>query len=250
MKIAVHSDLHYEGYKLPRGFLEDQDFDVLVLAGDIVSSRTVSRLADFRKLVLDDKPIIFVPGNHEYYNGCMIKTKERMKTVCEENDIVLLDEDSIIIGDVEFIGATGWTDLESYPHIDIQEKRDSIQFGIMDFRVVDNNSLDKMVERSKSAKQFIDNALYVNPSLKRVVITHFAPTEEHNNEYYSVSGLSSYFVNNWIDLIYEHEPDVWIFGHTHYNNPSKVYHTNVICNQKGYGIECGATYDPNYIIEV
>lgn len=121
---------------------------------------------------------------------------------------------------------------------------------IFDFKIIENNSVDLMVQRAEEDKRFIDNALWANQNRKRVVITHFAPTEMHNNENYEVSGLSTYFVNDWVDMIYEHEPDIWIFGHTHYNNPSKVYRTRVVCNQRGYGIECAATYNPNYIIEV
>lgn len=127
MRIAIHSDLHCEGYRLPSSFLEDQSFDVLVLAGDIVSSKTLDRLAAIRERVPAHKHILYVPGNHEYYKGCMIKTKEALKSVCDEYNITLLDQDTRVIDDVAFIGATGWSDLKSHPEIPDAEKRSMVQ---------------------------------------------------------------------------------------------------------------------------
>jgi len=50
MKVALHSDLHLEGNRLPKDFLTNHDFDVLVLAGDIVSTKTFMRLADIKEV--------------------------------------------------------------------------------------------------------------------------------------------------------------------------------------------------------
>lgn len=65
MRLRVYSDLHLEF----RDFLppSDDDVDVVVLAGDIhVKSRGIDwALARFHK------PVVSVPGNHEYYGGAI-----------------------------------------------------------------------------------------------------------------------------------------------------------------------------------
>lgn len=250
MKISVHSDLHLEGnQRLPAGFCENEDFDVLILAGDIVSSMYMRRLEYVREVV-KDKPVIYIPGNHEYYRGCIIRTPNELKRVCEELNIIFADREVVSIGDVDFVCCTGWADLESYPQFDQEVKRHDIRRGIRDFSIIANNSLDDMIRRGKADYQFIERALLESTAKSKVVVTHFAPTESHNNENYESNTLSAYFSNAWEALMYDHEPDVWVYGHTHGSVETPVYRTRVVCNQRGYGTECFSTYNPNKIIEV
>tara|TARA_R110002049_G_scaffold139095_2_gene299637 strand:- start:44 stop:274 length:231 start_codon:yes stop_codon:yes gene_type:complete len=65
--IALHSDLHLERQGLSEGWLNEVP-DILILAGDIVriddSYRLLTDLADKYK----DMQILYVTGNHEYYD--------------------------------------------------------------------------------------------------------------------------------------------------------------------------------------
>jgi Icc-related predicted phosphoesterase len=80
-----------------------------------------------------------------------------------------------------------------------------------------------------------------------VVITHFSPAKEFRNKKYPVDYLTAYFCNDQLDLIKKYEPDMWIFGHTHFNVDESYLNTRVVSNQHGYGKEC-SDYDPNFSI--
>ena len=72
MKLLILSDLHIEfgQFRVP-----DVDFDVVILAGDVCDrARKVPfwtcRTGNFGEA----KPIVFIPGNHEFYVGVMEST--------------------------------------------------------------------------------------------------------------------------------------------------------------------------------
>jgi len=61
MKLHILNDLHIEFEDFAPA---DIDADVVVLAGDIGVGTEGLRWADDR---FPDKPVIYVPGNHEFY---------------------------------------------------------------------------------------------------------------------------------------------------------------------------------------
>lgn len=70
MKIQIASDLRLEGRPghLPplEDFVTVSDRDVLVLAGDIgVCTSVITFVEDETRV----SPVIYVPGNHEYYTN-------------------------------------------------------------------------------------------------------------------------------------------------------------------------------------
>ncbi|MGY3355075.1 hypothetical protein ACVWZK_001738 [Bradyrhizobium sp. GM0.4] len=95
-------------------------------AGDAAAPGTLA-LRRVRELYPDrDRPLIYVPGNHDFYSfhdkHCAeLKTttweeqRARMPEVAEDLGIILLDDASVEIGDVLFVGATLWTDFMTRP---------------------------------------------------------------------------------------------------------------------------------------
>lgn len=252
MRIALHSDLHLEGNRLPLNFLADDSYDVLVLAGDIVSARTQMRLCAIKEAA-GSKPIIYIPGNHEYYGGSFEEVEASLKNICESVGIIYANNSIVRLdGKVSFVCSTGWSTLESFPEFDDTEKRTDVSFGIGDFRLIEGFDIDTMTALGRRDKKFLETSLRVVkdefPNDIVVVVTHFAPTEAHGNARFDVGTLSSYFSNNWEDVMYEHQPDYWFYGHTHGSVERDVYHTKVCCNQRGYGLECRSTYDPKRVI--
>ena len=72
MKLLVLSDLHLEfgQFRVP-----DVAFDVVILAGDIaVPASKVPFWACRATNFGESTPVVFVPGNHEFYNGVMSNT--------------------------------------------------------------------------------------------------------------------------------------------------------------------------------
>ena len=103
MKLNILSDLH-----LGQGVVESprNEADVVVLAGDI--ARPEQAVAWASGL---GKPVLYVPGNHEFYGGSIAATTNQLKALCAGSPVRVLDDDEAIIGDVRFLGSTLWTDF-------------------------------------------------------------------------------------------------------------------------------------------
>src|SRR4030095_8058231 len=98
MKLNILSDLH-----LGQGVLEPtrNDADVVVLAGDIPGP--AQALAWAASL---GKPVLYVPGNHEFYGGSIAGTKAQLKQLCAGTLVRVLDDDEAVLGGVRFLGST------------------------------------------------------------------------------------------------------------------------------------------------
>ena len=115
------SDLHLEFYKDPSVLFKNisdklPKCDILILAGDIgVPLDKLNGLSDILlKFSTMYKTILYVPGNHEYYNSNMNRAKALDKLrdiVATSSKIVILDNDSITINDTLYIGSTLWSDI-------------------------------------------------------------------------------------------------------------------------------------------
>lgn len=102
MRIHLLSDLHHEFSPFSP---QVPDADVVILAGDIdVKTRGVA----WAKQAFSG-PVLYVPGNHEYYGGHLSYTLQKMR-MAQDDRVRVLDRDEVIIAGVRFLGATMWTD--------------------------------------------------------------------------------------------------------------------------------------------
>ena len=103
MKLHILNDLHieFEDFDPPA-----TDADVVVLAGDIGVGMEGLRWAEDR---FPDKPVIYVPGNHEFYHHD-IALIEELKAQAPDH-IHVLNDDQVIIDGVRFLGSILWTDF-------------------------------------------------------------------------------------------------------------------------------------------
>ncbi|WP_258230051.1 metallophosphoesterase [Pseudomonas putida] len=100
MKLHILSDLHNEfGEYVPGPAARSAD--VVILAGDIdVGTRGL----EWANKTFNC-PVIYVPGNHEFYHHHMEHMFETMRNY-KSGKVTLLDMNEVIIGDVRFLGAT------------------------------------------------------------------------------------------------------------------------------------------------
>lgn len=252
MKISVHSDLHFEHCDLEETMLTDTNFDVLVLAGDIgpVGYHLDACFSRIRKLVGRTKPILFVAGNHDYYGARWgNQANEAIEKVCNQYNIRWLNRTSIVIDDVKFSGATGWSTMNSVDGERSYMADMVVKNGIADFIAIKAFDFETMIEEGEKDREFLattDTTTYD----KNVFITHMSPMIELGNDRYQVSDITNYFCNNMVEIFYDQRPDLWIYGHTHGNIERDIYETRCVSNQRGYGKECARQYRPNYIVEI
>ena len=106
-RIHLLSDIHLETgpYAIPSGL----DFDILIAAGDIGPvEQAVAWLASL------DKPVVYVLGNHEYWEQEYSDVLPLAKAAAAGTKVHVLERTSAVIHGVRFLGATLWTDFGSW----------------------------------------------------------------------------------------------------------------------------------------
>lgn len=268
MKISIVSDLHIEGGLTPnvRAYFKGikGKADVVILAGDISQgAKDIPMLADTLEC-----EVVYVPGNHEYYNGHLQRTLLEMKEAASRTTgLAVLDRDEIVINGVRFLGATGWSDFKGWSD-DLAEWR--AQRGMADYvRILctdketgkDRGLLtDDVKQEAYLTSRWLREKLDTPFAGQTVVVTHNAPCllSIKGSPWYQ-SSLSPAFVNNWEGLMQPESlddnrtPVLWAHGHTHWATDYVLYKTRVISNPAGYAREQKLgqpSFSPDLLIEL
>lgn len=233
MKISYFSDLHIDSneYKAIQN-----DADVIVLAGDIGEGEIGLHWARAQF----SQEIVYVLGNHEFYNAEIHACRQRLRTVAKQLGIHLLDNECIIIDNVEFIGTTLWTDYDLFGTP--AESQHLASENLPDFSKIQidvGNGAEKLrpehtLTMHKASLKFLSEHFSEKTTRKRVVVTHHAPSLLLLSIKYITHYLSPSYASHLEYLIRESEADVWIYGHTHYNAKLDIGGTLVLSNQRGY----------------
>jgi Icc-related predicted phosphoesterase len=150
MKVAVASDLHLEFG--PLELQNDENADVLVLAGDICVARDLkqrdvygvmestrsSKLHDFFQGASEKfKHVVYVAGNHEHYDGDFATTYTKLKAnLAYLSNVYVLDKEVKVIDDVTFVGGTMWSSMNNRDPLTMFH----IKSMMNDFKGVENSN--------------------------------------------------------------------------------------------------------------
>ncbi|MCC6195804.1 MAG: metallophosphoesterase family protein [Burkholderiales bacterium] len=253
MKLHILSDLHLSVGGLPH---PRPDADVVILAGDIARPReAVAWARGF------DKPVLYVPGNHEFYGGSIEGTLAELHRQCAATRVRVLDDAEIVIGGVRFLGSTLWTDFRLF---DSEERRAASKAEarrmVRDFsRITLGGRDNRTFTPEDSAALFDRRAAWLDARLsaphdgQTVVVTHHAPSPRSIHPRFADSLLNAAFVSDAERLIGADRVALWIHGHTHDSFDYRVNGTRVVCNPRGYamvGVNENACFDPDLVIEV
>lgn len=279
MKIALLSDVHLEFS--PMTVKNETGADVLILAGDIcvaddfyspkdkshmhwsmefgtLSGRELSA-AKYREFFdsasKEYDNIIYVAGNHEFYHGKWSQSLQILRDECSEyKNIHFLEDDSIFVGDVMFIGGTLWTDMNKSDPMSLN----AAQNIMSDFLVIKNDDLGctnlrpmATVERHKQTMSYFERVISGAPDTKSVVVGHHAPTTESISEQYRGQHLlNGAYASDLSEFILDHpQIKAWVHGHMHSRSDYMVGTTRIMANPRGYpGQENG--FDVNFTFEV
>ncbi|MDQ6971048.1 MAG: metallophosphoesterase, partial [Mariprofundaceae bacterium] len=200
-----------------------------------------------------DLPVIYVCGNHEYHDAAstMAEHIEMMKQVASGSNVTVLDNESLELYGVKFIGTTMWTDLqEAYSPLYCDIDRISVDesaYGPVHFN---KDYAQMLFDKNRS---WLKSALGQPFDGKRVVITHHAPSLKSLHDQYVGNPWNPCFMTNMEDLMGD-RVDLWIHGHTHNNFDYEVNSTRVICNPRGYPHPFGGwenrEFDESLVIDV
>ena len=253
MKLNILSDLHL-GYSAQETPLNDAD--VVVLAGDIAPPRQAAQWA-----LRLTKPVIYVPGNHEFYGSSLEAATRELKRLCADTQVHVLDNDEVVIEGVRFLGSTLWTDFMLFG--DGADRAAAIAQAhrlMRDFsRIRIDDATNALFTPADSAALFERNAKWLDHSLDvphpgpTVVVTHHAPSRQSIHPRFAGSLLNTCFVSDAERLVGADRAQWWIHGHTHDSFDYVLKGTRVICNPRGYakaGVNENTGFDLNFTIEV
>ena len=253
MKLNVLSDLHLGSDTMDRPL---NGADVVVLAGDIARPReAVAWALRFKK------PVLYVPGNHEFYGGSLDGTVEELKRLCAGTHVRVLDNSEVVISGVRFLGTTLWSDFELFHNAERQvAAKDEARRFMHDFsRIRVRESSTELFTPDHAASLFrdyaawLENRLTIGHTGPTVVITHHAPSPQSIHSRFADSLLNACFVSNAQHLLGADRMALWIHGHTHDSFDYQVNGTRVVCNPRGYargGVNENPNFDPDLIVEV
>ncbi len=245
MRIHLLSDLHNEFSVFTPEVL---NADVVILAGDI-DLKT-------KGVVWAEKafscPVLYVPGNHEFYGGHLTRTLENMRAA-QTDRVRVLDRDEVTIGGVRFLGATMWTDFAATGSPLIATL--TAQTGLNDFKLIRTDDFRRirpadLIKESVATRDWLRAKLAEPFDGKTAVITHHAPSRRSLiDNPYSGGHMDAAFANAWDDLMGGDHVALWVHGHSHTAADYDVEGTRVVCNPRGYPDE-ETGFDPRCVIEV
>ncbi|MBA3594194.1 MAG: metallophosphoesterase [Polaromonas sp.] len=261
MNIQLLSDLHLESN--PHFMAQPTPgADLLVLAGDIGSYQPGSLLAGtdfglarFSPLPVAQggagwpTPVLFIPGNHEYDGLDFETTHTRLRETCERLGLVWLEQQSVVLQGVRFIGSTLWTDFDALSapagatgDITLGEQLKSREkaFRAANFYLNKNHTFhqgrpvlaEAVRERGLASQTWLRQTLAQPFEGPTVVITHFAPSLLSADPRYGLTPGTAGFCNALDDLL--GQAQLWLHGHLHCPSDYVKNGCRVVANPLGY----------------
>jgi 3',5'-cyclic AMP phosphodiesterase CpdA len=237
MKIQLASDLHLE--LLPEGLRQANprliepapEADLLVLAGDIHEDCAGIEL--FRDWPV---PVLYVPGNHEFYGVGWPGALTHMRRACEGSSITLLDKDEVVIEGVRFLGATLWTDFRVNRGTPSEVSMRAAEAGLADFFKIrtqmGNLTAVNTRDEHLNARSWLRRELHKPFDGKTVVVTHHAPHPLSVHRRFVGHELTPAFVSDLSEELFH--TDLWLHGHVHDGFDYQVGRARVVANPAGH----------------
>jgi len=252
MKIKLLSDIHNEFSVFQYEPQGTEHEEILILAGDIGTLKA-SEIDHTLYHFVDDlakifKHVILISGNHEYYGSLMQNVDKMLPTgKYHKNEsrkgwadnVHYLQNDTILIDDVVFIGSTLWADFGYDPTV-----MTTCQFEINDYKKI--TFFDGVIYRKlrpiDTLKRHQEAVDYIFQSIKEsnttgnkvVVCTHHAPTYKSISPEFANDDVRDAYASDLSEEILDTQPNLWVHGHTHQNQDYMIGDTRVVCNPRGY----------------
>jgi predicted phosphodiesterase len=251
-RILIASDLHLEFSDIA---LDAASADVVVLAGDIHVGSAGVEWAKTRFT----QPLIYVAGNHEFYDGEIGAVTAAMKAAAAGSNVTVLDDEAVTIAGTRVLGAVLWTDFALFGEaLKATAFAECLKF-MPDFEIISCGlktlTPEDTIAMHRRSRAWLGERLgeaYGGPT---VVVTHHAPHRGSLAERYAEDPVSAAFISDLEAMILEAQPALWVHGHTHTSFDYTVGATRVVCNPRGYARKPNAhrenpEFSAGFVVEV
>jgi predicted phosphodiesterase len=233
------------------------DADIVILAGDLSRPAAAAKWArGFRQ------PVLYVPGNHEFYGSSVEDTPAELHRLCDGSNVHVLDNETYEQDGVRFLGSTLWTDflINGAGEAEATAMAKAGEF-MKDFKIVEIQTPAgaRILTPQDTTRIFAQDAAWLQQRLDEpyagttVVITHHAPSPQSIHPRFAGSPFNAGFVSDLEHLMGAQRVKLWIHGHTHDSFDYQVNGTRVLCNPRGYvknGKQENPAFQPELVVEV
>jgi len=173
--------------------------------------------------------VIYVAGNHEFYGGHWDSTLTTMRAEAKQSGIHFLENDSIEIDGVRFLGCTLWTDFDYFGRNHRRAALRAVERGMADFRVIEANPLPDNISptnnrhrltalhtlrRHQVSVAWLRKELPKGDRARTVVVVHHCPRAESIAPRYATNNLTPGFASNLPGELLGCAR-LWVHGHVH-----------------------------------
>jgi predicted phosphodiesterase len=238
MRLWVLSDLHLDVNRrhplvLPR---RRPQHDAVIIAGDICQGIGVG-VRFIVEAGLNAKPVIYVAGNHEFYDRDRhAELVAGRAAAAAAPNVHLLERDSIVVGGVAFLGCTLWTD---YRYAGAAEQARAMLWAaqrLNDHRLIANGARhwtpQDCLDEHEASRAWLARRLRRRSRHPRIVVTHHAPSRRSVQPKYRDDLLTAAFASDLDGLV--GKAAVWVHGHIHGPSDYVLDGSRVVANPRGY----------------
>lgn len=248
MRIRILSDLHFEfGNWRPPAV----EADVVVLAGDIHQGQNA---LPWIKEHFARTPVVYVLGNHEFYGQAVPELIHLLRAATAGTNIHILEDSSVELGGVRFLGSTLWTDfaIKGNPKIGMR----NAEMMMSDYLYIDNSEARRTLRAAdtlafhKRSRAWLEEEIPRGRADRTVIVTHHAPSGQSEAAHHCQSPLAPAFASDLDAIVEGSKVPLWIHGHTHWNVDYKLGATRVISNQRGYEDERAGGFREDLVLTI
>lgn len=232
----IHTEFHADGGK---GWVEDQDatgVDVLVVAGDLGTAKTIPPV--LHGLCAVYPQVVYVNGNHELY-GSSFDDVAKLRGFLSQQlpNLHWLHNSEVTLGGQRFVGTTMW--YRDHPLVWMYKQ------NMNDYHTIRGGFAKRVIEENRKA------VTYLQRNIKQgdVVVTHHLPSAQHIQPQYANSPLNLFYICEMEGTIAARKPALWCHGHSHDSKDYLLGQTRVKSNPLGYvGHDLNPQHDPELIV--
>ena len=225
--------------------IPESEADVIIAAGDIgIYKQGLTWLKGAQK------PVIYVAGNHEFYGHEYFDTIGLLNSMSANTNVHFLENQSIEINNVRFIGCTFWSNLGGEEN----DRTEELLTSINDFKKIYYKKnlleIENYTEIHQNSRRWLIAELEKPFTGKTVVVSHHAPTIwSWNNSPTSLTRFA--YCNDVREVIHKYDIAAWVHGHTHSISDYTCAGASVLCNPRGYtGRKMVEGFDPAKTFEI